>query len=133
MLIFAGLFADACQYEVLERTLGDGPFCLRRFTGDFLQWMPAARLSVSQGGYNTTMNVLETRTRAIVAPNRRMTDQTLRAQNLAERGLLDVIDPETITVEQLADRMMQGLARPLPEHCIALDGAGRTAELIDAL
>src|SRR5262249_41594465 len=84
MVIFAGLFAEEGQYETLGRTLGEGPFCLRRFTTDFLQWMPAARLSISQGGCNTTMNVLETRTRAILAPNRRMQDQMLRARNLAE-------------------------------------------------
>jgi predicted glycosyltransferase len=133
MVIFAGLFAEENQYEALERTTRDGPFCLRRFASDFLQWMPAAELSISQGGYNTTMNVLETRTRAILAPNRRMSDQTLRARILAEREVLDVIDPETITADELADRILHGLARPVPQHDIALDGAERTVDVIEAL
>jgi predicted glycosyltransferase len=133
MVIFAGLFADESQYEALERTTQDGPFCLRRFTSEFLQWMPAADLSISQGGYNTTMNVLETRTRAILAPNRRMSDQTLRARVLAKLGVLDLIDPETITADELADRILQGLSRPVPQHDIALDGAERTVDVIEAL
>lgn len=133
MLIFAGLFAEECQYERLERATEGGPFTLRRFSGDFLRWMPAADLSISQGGYNTTMNVLETRTRAILAPNRRTSDQPLRARSLAEQGLVGVIDPETITVDQLAERILHGLSLPRPRHDIDLEGAERTREVIDAV
>ena len=133
MVIFAGLFAAESQYERLERTIRDGPFHLRGFSDDFLPWMQAAGLSISQGGYNTTMNVLETRTRAILAPNRRTSDQPLRARKMAEQGVIDVIDPEMIMVEEMADRIMHGLSRPRPQHNIALDGAERTLDVIEAL
>jgi predicted glycosyltransferase len=133
MVILAGLHVGEAQYDTLERTLRGGPFLLLRFSDEFLRWMQAADLSISQGGYNTTMNVLATRTRAILAPNRRMPDQQCRARLLEERNLVDVIDAETISVDQLADRILQALSRRRPEHTFALDGAERTCDIIEAL
>ncbi|MFN7730408.1 MAG: amino acid adenylation domain-containing protein [Pirellula sp.] len=133
MVIFAGLFAEKGQYEALEQMLQGGPFQLRRFGNDFLNWMRHSDLSISQAGYNTTMNVLETRTRAILAPNRVMTDQTKRARTLGERGLIDVIDIETITPEQLSSRILTAFSRQRPEHSIDTNGAQRTCDIIDSL
>ena len=114
MVIFAGLFAEGPEYMDFEATLADGRFVLQPFGADFLGWMKNAGLSISQGGYNTTMNVLETRTRAILAPNRQMNDQTRRADALQRRGLVDVIDVETIAADEMARLIKDGLARPRP-------------------
>jgi predicted glycosyltransferase len=133
MVIVAGLNTTEARFEALARSLQGGSLVVRGFSQDFLQWMQSADLSISQGGYNTTMNVLETRTRAILAPNRRMIDQTIRAGVMRERGLVDVIDMETITAEQLADRILEALARPRPKHDLSLDGARRTRDLIDVI
>jgi predicted glycosyltransferase len=116
-----------------KATLGDRRFVLQPFRADFLGWMKNAELSISQGGYNTTMNVLETRTRAILAPNRQMTDQTRRADTLKRRGLVDVIDVETIAANAMARLILDALARPRPEHDLSLDGAQRTSDIIDSL
>jgi predicted glycosyltransferase len=133
MVIFAGLFAEGREYMDFEATLADGRFVLHPFGADFLGWLQNAELSISQGGYNTTMNALETRTRAILAPNRLMTDQTRRADALKRRGLVDVIDVETIAANEMARLIKDALARPRPEHELSLDGAQRTADTIDAL
>ncbi len=133
MVVITGLQVTPAQYEALEKSLLDGPFLLKRFSGDFLPWMQTAALSISQGGYNTTMNVLQTRTSAILAPNHRMTDQLCRSRLLAEQGLVDMIDPESISVDELADRIQSALSRPMPAHTFALDGAERTCDIITAL
>ncbi|MGQ0635972.1 MAG: glycosyltransferase family protein [Planctomycetaceae bacterium] len=133
MLLVAGLYSGEASYTALARTVRGGHFQLRRFSDEFLSWMHSADLSINQGGYNTTMNVLETRARAILAPNRRMVDQLSRARLLQERNLVDVIDAETISAGQLADRILHALSRPRPDHALALNGAERTCDLIDDL
>jgi predicted glycosyltransferase len=133
MVIVTGLQVTPAGYESLEKSLLDGPFLLKRFSGDFLSWMQRAVLSISQGGYNTTMNVLQTRTRAIFAPNCRMSDQIYRSQLLAEKGLVEIIDPQSISADELADLICSVLSRPVLDHNFDLDGAQRTCDIITAL
>jgi predicted glycosyltransferase len=133
MVIFAGLSTNEKEYAGFAAIVGDERFLLRPFSGDFLGWMKRADLSISQGGYNTTMNVLEARTRAILAPNPLMSDQARRSHALNRRGLVDVIDIETTTVDELARLIKAALARPRPDHELSLDGAQRTSEIIDAI
>ncbi|MAR12942.1 MAG: hypothetical protein CL681_23620 [Blastopirellula sp.] len=133
MEIFAGLSVEDAPYATLEKATQAGPFRLHRFSDDFLKAMSSAELSISQGGYNTTMNLLETRTRGILAPNRRTHDQVPRAQRLTELQIVDVIDPQTESAAGLADLIHARLSRPRSVHNIALDGAERTLEWIDQL
>ncbi len=139
MVIFTGLFAEPRQLDALQisiqgqNSIQEGAFELRRFSDGFLPWMAGADMSISQGGYNTTMNLLETRTRGILAPNRRTYDQPLRARRLAEWGVFDAITPETATAGELAELILAGLSRPRPIHEIAPDGAEQTLTLMDTL
>jgi predicted glycosyltransferase len=132
MVIFAGLYAEEGEYAALEQSVSGGPFELRRFSDSFLRYMKVADLSISQGGYNTTVNVLETRARAILAPNGRTYDQVRRARRLAEWGLVDCSDPATETPEDLAVKIDSVLSRPRPTHSIALDGAEQTRAVIES-
>jgi predicted glycosyltransferase len=101
------------------------------FTADFLPWMAGADLSISQAGYNTCTNVLETGARAILVPSGRMSDQAPRARRLAERGLARTIRGTDLDVDRLAAAMRETLSRPAVAHAINLDGAERTRELIE--
>ncbi|MEO2036111.1 MAG: glycosyltransferase [Planctomycetaceae bacterium] len=133
MEIFAGLFAEDEQYADLEESIRGGPFKLRRFSDNFLNVMSTADLSISQGGYNTTMNVLETRTQGILVPNRRTHDQAPRARQLADMGVVDCLDPAPESPLGLADLIHERLSLPRSAHDIALDGAEKTLLLIDSL
>jgi predicted glycosyltransferase len=120
--------------------LGDDAFArlrrladVRRFTHDLATEMAACDLSVSRGGYNTCADILLARARALVVPSPRMSDQRLRAQRLAELEIVETIAPEDATPAALAAAMRRALARPRPTHTIALDGARRTRELLEAL
>lgn len=133
MELFAGLFAEDQQFADLEASIRDGPFRLHRFSDEFLSVMSTADLSISQGGYNTTMNVLQTRTRAILAPNYQMTDQRARSRLLSEKGLVALIDPAAISVHELAEHIQSALARPRPVHTFSMEGAEHTCDIITKL
>ena len=105
---------------------------LERFRPDFPALMAAARLSISQAGYNTVMDILCTGVRALVLPfgEGGESEQTMRARLLAERGLLSLLEPP-FEAAALARAIDATLARERPTAArIDLGGAGTTARLI---
>ena len=130
MVIFLGAFSDQVQYQALERDCSGGPFVLGKFAPNFLQWMQAADFSISYAGYNTCMNILETRTPALLVPSRSMGDQEFRAHRLAELGLVERMNLENATSERIATAIQRGLAQIPISHDISLDGAERTCQFV---
>lgn len=123
--IFAELRAAAPAGVTVERFRPDFQACLRN-----------CRLSVSQAGYNTVMEILAAGTRAVVVPFAEggESEQPLRARLLAERGLLTVADPSHLDPRTLADAIDQVMQQPVPIlDGIAMDGARRTARAIAEL
>lgn len=102
---FDALVADAPQGMVVERARTDFPILLTR-----------CRLSISQGGYNTIMEVLAANARAVMVPyaGGLETEQTLRTRLLAERGLIQTIAEEDLTPELLATAIDRALEMPRP-------------------
>ncbi|MEQ9045029.1 MAG: glycosyltransferase, partial [Sneathiellaceae bacterium] len=82
----------------------DGAIVVERARGDFPTLVSNARLSVSQGGYNTTMEVMRAGVPAVIVPYaaRAETEQTLRAELLQARGLLHVVPQAELTPAVLA-------------------------------
>ena len=98
---------------------------------DFVALLTRARLSISQAGYNTLMEVMAAGLPGVVVPfaGGRETEQTQRAQGLAGAGLITVVDEETLAPASLAD----GIARALRQGGTGgkppfrFDGAEETA------
>lgn len=94
----------------------------------------AAESVVSMGGYNSVCEVLADGKPVLVVPRvRPRAEQLVRAERLAELGLVDVVHPDQLS----PDRIERWLAtppgdRPLPES-IDLDGLRRLPVLVDAL
>lgn len=133
MIIFSGPFIKNNHYKTLERICPNDLFHLQRFATDFLQWMQVADFSISRAGYNTCMNVLETRTQALLVPSQLSEDQIIRAQRLADMGLAEVLNPKDITPKRIAKAIQCGLTKPRVEHNISLDGAERTNAFVSNL
>jgi predicted glycosyltransferase len=98
--------------------------------------LAGAALSVSQAGYNTVLEVIAHRVRAVVVPYEASGDeQPLRAGLLAARGLLEVVREAELTPARLAAAMDAALARPDFPAPIPLDleGAARSVEILTAL
>ena len=106
---------------------------VERFRDDFLTLLANCTLSISRAGYNTLMDLIRTRTRAVVIPfdEDEETEQALRAKLLAERGVVHVVPAAELTPARIAQAVEAALAGP-PPAAIALDpdGAKRTAALV---
>ena len=119
---FRVLAAEAPPGIVVERARPDFPALLRR-----------CRLSVSQAGYNTVLDVLQAGCRAVLVPFAagNETEQATRARLLEERGRLAVVEEATLTPQSLAEGMAKALALPPPPVLpVRLDGAATTARLL---
>lgn len=100
---------------------------------DFPGMLRRCLLSISKAGYNTVMETLASRARAVVVPfaGGEETEQALRANLLAERGLLQAVRESDLTAERLAAAIDAALAKPPPETPgINLDGADETVRLV---
>ena len=102
---------------------------VERFRPDFRALLRSARLSISQGGYNTMMEVLDAGVRAVVVPyaGGLETEQTLRANLLAARGLVEVVGEEELGPESIAAAVSRALAKPPPGGLAGVDTSGDAA------
>ena len=104
---------------------------------DFTRLLRNATLSISQAGYNTTLETLCCADRAVLVPfaTERETEQADRAQALAERGMVAVVSPGTLSAQSLADAIGRALAGPSLKSFppCDVDGGARTAALLHRL
>jgi predicted glycosyltransferase len=107
---------------------------VERFRGDFQALLRNCRLSVSQAGYNTVMELLAAGTRAVVVPFAEggETEQAARARLLVDRGLLTVVAPETLAPESLAAGIDAADRGMRPTMAFNMAGADGTAHAIVA-
>jgi predicted glycosyltransferase len=106
---------------------------VERFRNDFTLRLRNCVLSVSQAGYNTVLETLQARARALLVPfaAEGEAEQTLRATLLAERGLLEVLDEASLSPRTLAAAIDRAAARPRPAPgAVDFGGAQRSAELL---
>jgi predicted glycosyltransferase len=120
--------------SALASRTGEGRVIVERTRPDFQACLAGCAVSVSQGGYNTMMEIIQARARAVVVPfsGSNETEQASRVRQFAARGLLDFVEEDVLTPESLAaaiDRAAQR-ERP-PPGAIDLTGAERTAELVE--
>lgn len=95
-----------------------------RYIGGLEVYTAAADLVVCMAGYNTACEVLGARTPTVMVPRASQRDeQRLRASRLAERGLVDMIEP-TESAEALALAALRAMERGRRVHDagLALDG-----------
>jgi predicted glycosyltransferase len=102
-----------------------------KFTPDLVSYLAAADLVVSMAGYNTVCEILSLGVRALLVPRvRPRQEQRLRAQLLAERGLVRVLLPNDLSPERLASEIQAALNSPPPKVTLNLDGLGRASRAI---
>lgn len=106
---------------------------VERFRNDFTVLLRNCELSISQAGYNTVVETLQARARAVVVPFSQgsETEQATRARLLGERGLLDWVSEQDLSPGRLAAAVDAALARPRPAAAaVDLDGARASAARI---
>jgi predicted glycosyltransferase len=112
------------------------PTVLESFRDDFPSLLRRAALSISQAGYNTLLDVVSSRVRAVVVPYEGSGDeQMLRATLLAERRLVKVLPESQLSPARLAGAMQDALTSPdFPAPaCLDLRGASRSVAVLRGL
>lgn len=108
---------------------------VERSRPDFASLLANCAVSISQGGYNTVVDVVNARARAVIVPfsGAGETEQRLRGERLQELGLAWVVDEETLSPSALAAAVDRALEAPRPRTTrIGLDGANKAAKLLAA-
>ena len=108
---------------------------VERFRRDFPVLLRCCHVSVSQAGYNTVMDVLAARARAVLVPfaAERETEQLLRAEALAARGVAEVVRESELSPAILAGAIERAADRDPVALTLDTGGATRSARLIAAM
>lgn len=130
MLVGPGIAQQ--EFESLAAKSGDG-VVVERNRHDFPALLARARVSVSQGGYNTVMDVLRSGAPAVVVPfeQRTETEQRMRTQRLAERGALELVEERHLAPTTLAAAIDRAATRTADTRVpFDMQGAQRSAQRI---
>ena len=134
---FAGPFMPDEDFARLQQQAADSPnVTLRRYTSLLLDYLKKADLSVSLGGYNTTMNLLRTGVRSLICPSpnpSQADEQRIRAEKLASLGVLGLLTPEDLASDALSQVIQTALETSFTAHHINLQGADSTARYLQHL
>jgi len=109
---------------------------IERNRNDFLELMTSCKISISQAGYNTIMDILITGTDSIVIPfeGEREQEQLIRAQELEKIGLISIIREHNLSANRLLKHIDKINSSPQQKQLqIAMDGAMKSAHLIKNL
>jgi predicted glycosyltransferase len=129
--VIAGTNLPESDFAALRASAPAG-VAVERFRDDFVALLRGCRVSVSQAGYNTVLDLLAARARAVLVPfaAARETEQSLRAERLAALGAAVLVRESELSVAALAAAIERAAARPPPSLAIDIDGAARAARLI---
>jgi len=99
---------------------------------DFRDLLAGAALSISQGGYNTVMDILAAGCPALVVPfaDGSESEQTYRARKFEQRGLLHVLDEAGMTPERLGRAAEAAIAAPPATQDFDMSGVETTARMV---
>ncbi len=134
MLIFTGPYLPEEDFRRIQSEIeGGSNFRLQRYTTQFISYLRRADLLISMAGYNTCMNIITTRTRAIVYPftGNNNQEQSIRANKLADLGVVEVINAHELKPEILAEKIMLIIRKPPADRPpLDLSGAEKSAEVL---
>ena len=122
------------EYADLARGLEEG-VALERYREDFASLLGACRLSISQAGYNTMLDILAAGAAAVVVPFAagREAEQTMRAELFAARGIVECVAESDLTPSRLAAAIARALTRGRKRTAIATGGAEESARILSRM
>ena len=133
-LIITGPNMPDEERQVLIDQAAGQPVQVRTSVEDPIALLKRATAVVTMGGYNSLVEVLQWHKKALVVPRHAPSaEQRLRSRIFADRDLVRMLDPETLSAATLGDALLALLeddAVPLVSNVPPLDGARRAAALL---
>ena len=135
-VLLTGPFMPASVRDaVSDAASADDRLTVLDFVPDCEEFLAGAAAVVSMGGYNSVCELLAAGSRTLIVP--RVTpreEQLLRAERLAERGLLDYCHPDELTGDVIGSWLATAVSTPAPVGMpVDLDGLSRVPQLADRL
>ena len=136
MTIVAGPFLPETEWQALKQQAANKKHVtLVRTVAGLLPLLRQCEISVSQCGYNTTMELLQSGIKALVVPFHCFgeNEQMNRAKRLQKAGAIQLLEPSVLSPQTLTQAMIelqQGLTTP---HALAMQGAEKTLNIITKL
>ena len=122
---------DEATFQRLHRQ-AEPDLTVERNRDDFSSLMQQASLSISQAGYNTITDILDSRAAAVVVPfvEGVEIEQLLRARRLQDRGRLIMLESDQLSTASLATAVDRALDLDT-SFTVDLDGAANSAAMIE--
>jgi predicted glycosyltransferase len=136
MKIIAGPFLPEQAWASLRSAARKQPgLSLKRFVPDLCAEMRGSAASISQGGYNTTLDILRAGVPSLIVPfaDGAEDEQLKRARRLEARGAIRVLEPENLNVQRLAFEIRELLKFIPREMHLDLNGARNTTRIVESL
>jgi predicted glycosyltransferase len=131
MRMITGPFLPEAQWQALQQAAQRMPGVeLVRQVPDMVAEMRRARVSLSQYGYNTALDIVVAGVPALVAPYATVTEneQSQRAERMAALGALRHVRADRLTPQHLADEIESLLSFSPRAAALNLDGAAHSAQ-----
>jgi predicted glycosyltransferase len=134
--VVAGPFLPDLAWQWLQQEASESPHLhVVRRVDDLCAEMARSTLSLSQAGYNTTMDILRAGTPSVVVPYSagREDEQASRARRLEALGALRSVPARELGTGRLLEELvLLAGSRPAPVR-LDLDGARTTARVVTQL
>ena len=113
LAVITGPFMPVELIADLERRAGRLPVQMLEAVTDSTSYISAADLVIAMAGYNTSVEILRNKTPAILIPRAGPSaEQRTRARLFSEKHWVDMIDPDELSPENLAERISTHLRHP---------------------
>jgi predicted glycosyltransferase len=115
-LMVTGPLMDLSKRQRLQQAASaDLGLTVTDFTPHLYDYLTAADLVVSMGGYNTVVEIMTANQRGIIVPRiHPRLEQCIRAERLAAKGLIDMIHPTELNPDSLFHAVNRSLHQPRP-------------------
>ena len=132
--LIAGTNLPEADFAALRAAAPAG-VAIERFRLDFAALLRGCRVSVSQAGYNTVLDIVAAGARAVLVPfaAERETEQLLRAERLAALGAAEIVRESELSPAALAAAIERAAGRVPAPLAIDTDGATRSARFVAEL
>jgi predicted glycosyltransferase len=133
LVVTGPLMDDGAKREIehLARGLRVRVMEFRPDMDRLIKWAGAV---VSMGGYNTTVELLAARKSALIVPRiEPRVEQLIRAERLADLGLVEMIHPDDLApglVRSKVEKLLKRDPVPAPPVEVDLSGASRAVDLV---
>lgn len=132
--ILAGTSLPDAELREIRRGAPPG-IIIERFRRDFASLLKLCHISVSQAGYNTVLDILAAKVRAVLVPfaAERETEQLIRAEHLAARGAAVLLHENELDAASLAAAIERAASSQPSAIVLNTGGARRSATLVSGL